>query len=131
MVPAAGTAFVLLARVIEGTAGAAHGLWPLAPSGYWWLGVAAGIGFMAGELPNSFVKRQLGIAPGEAPPPGLARPLCFLADRLDSIVGMLTAVSLAVPISVRTWGVVLVIGPAIHYLFSHLLFVVGVKARSA
>ena len=26
-----------------------------------------GSGFMAGELPNSFVKRQLGIAPGDAP----------------------------------------------------------------
>lgn len=131
MVPAAGAAFVLLARLTEGTAGTAHGLWPLAPSGYWWLGVVAGIGFMAGELPNSFVKRQLGIAPGQAPPAGVARFVCFLADRVDSIVGMLTAVSLAVPLSVRTWGVVLVIGPTIHYLFSHLLFVVGVKARSA
>jgi hypothetical protein len=29
------------------------------------LGVCAGFGFMAGELPNSFVKRQLGIRPGE------------------------------------------------------------------
>ena len=100
-------------------------------AGYWWLGVAAGFGFMLGELPNSFLKRQLGIPPGEAPKEGLARPFFLLADRLDSIVGLLTAVSLAVPTPAVTWGVVLVIGPGIHYAFSHLLFVVGVKARSA
>ena len=131
MVPAAGAAFCLLARLVETSGSLTRGLWPLTLAGYWWLGVAAGFGFMLGELPNSFLKRQLGIPPGEAPKEGLARPFFLLADRLDSIVGLLTAVSLAVPTPAMTWGVVLVIGPGIHYAFSHLLFVVGVKARSA
>ena len=66
MVPATGAAFWLLARLIETRGPLAHGLWPLTLAGYWWLGVAAGFGFMLGELPNSFLKRQLGIPPGEA-----------------------------------------------------------------
>ena len=35
--------------------------------GYAALGAWAGLGFMLGELPNSFVKRQLDVAPGMAP----------------------------------------------------------------
>ena len=84
---------------------------------------------MAGIVEERY--RRTPRRPGEAPKQGLARPVFLLADRLDSIIGLLTAVSLAVPTPAVTWGVVLVIGPGIHYAFSHLLFVVGVKARSA
>ena len=132
MVPAAGAVFLLLALLLDSwPVRPAPGLWPLSAGGYGWLGVGAGFGFMAGELPNSFLKRQLGIPPGAAPPGYLARVFCFVVDRLDSILGMLTAVSLLVPTPAATWGYVLVIGPGLHYAFSHLLFLVGVKARSA
>src|ERR1700674_5553707 len=32
-----------------------------------WLGAVMGLGYALGELPNSFVKRRLGIAPGGTP----------------------------------------------------------------
>ena len=66
MIPAAAVSFVALAAAVGDPAAA--GLWPLTPLGYAGLGAFAGFGFMAGELPNSFIKRQLGIRPGDCPP---------------------------------------------------------------
>jgi hypothetical protein len=86
---------------------------------------------MLGELPNSFVKRQLGIAPGAAPKHGgAAAVIAFAADRLDSTIGVLVAVSLTVPTPWMTWAWVLLLGPGIHLGFSVLLFRLGVKARA-
>jgi hypothetical protein len=86
---------------------------------------------MAGELPNSFVKRQLDIAPGEPPRSPMGAAASFIVDRVDSIVGMLIAISAAVPTSWKTWVFVLIIGPGIHLAFSVLLYRLGVKERAA
>ena len=66
MIPATGLSFALLAVLLSNSPAGLTGLWPLSPGGYALLGLWAGIGFMAGELPNSFIKRQLDIAPGTA-----------------------------------------------------------------
>jgi len=132
IVPAAGATFFLLAGVLTaGSSPLASALWPLSPGGYAVLGLGAGLGFMLGELPNSFVKRQLGIPPGAAPRHWLAKLPCFLVDRLDSIAGMLAVVSLLASTPWQAWIYVLVIGPGIHWVFSLLLFWAGVKARPA
>lgn len=130
MVPGAGLTFFSLALMI-GPGATSGALWALSPLGYAALGILAGLGFMLGELPNSFVKRQLDIAPGQPPRGRLAALACFVVDRLDSILGMLAAVSLAVPTSWLTWIYVIVLGSAIHWSFSLLLFRLGVKARPA
>ena len=132
MVPAVGAVFLvlgLLHTILP--AWLSRGVWPLSPSSYVLLGLWAGFGFMAGELPNSFLKRQLGIPPGAAPAHGWAKPLCFLLDRLDSIAGMMLALSWVVPIPLQTWGYVLVIGPGVHWSFSVDMFLLQVKARPA
>ena len=108
----------------------ARGMWDLSTGRYALLGVAAGLAFMLAELPNSFLKRQLGVAPGETPGEGLARVLCVLLDRFDSILGVLVVISLLVPTLPLTWAWVLFIGPGVHALFSALLFRLGVKARA-
>ena len=129
MVPATAAAFALLAAVAGDPAAA--GLWVLPTPSYAWLGAWAAIGFMAGELPNSFLKRQVDIPPGDAPRSRTWTAVQFIADRLDSGVGMLTAISLVVPTSPRTWGYVLLIGPVIHWSFSVVLFRLGLKRRAA
>lgn len=132
MIPAAALAFAALAVVISLPQGAPPAtLWQLTPAGYTALGALAGFGFMAGELPNSFVKRQLGVLPGQAPASDLTRTICFIVDHIDSIVGMLVAVTLAVETSWATWLWVLILGPSIHLLFSWWLFRLGVKRRPA
>jgi CDP-diglyceride synthetase len=55
-------------------------------------GLLLGIGYIVGELPNSFVKRQIGIGPGERGS-GFAGRAFWIVDQLDSLVGMLVFVS--------------------------------------
>ncbi len=132
MIPAAALAFAAVAIVISLPQGMPPAsIWQLTPAGYAALGAWAGFGFMAGELPNSFVKRQLGISPGQAPASGLTRTVCFTIDHIDSIVGMMVAVTLAVHTPWTTWLWVLILGPSIHLLFSWWLFRLGVKGRAA
>lgn len=50
------------------------------------LGLALGGGAVLGELPNSFVKRQLGISPGTRPG-GALGPLFYVLDQVDLLVG--------------------------------------------
>ncbi len=129
MVPAAAAAFALLAAASGDPARV--GLWPLSPGAYALLGAWAGLGFMAGELPNSFVKRQLNIPPGDAPRSRVWTAMQFIADRLDSGIGMLAAVSLAVHTPAGVWLYVLLAGPPIHWSFSLVLFRLGLKQRAA
>ena len=127
MVPAAALAFALLGAA----APASLGIWDLRPWSFAGLGAVAGLGFMIGELPNSFVKRQLDIPAGSAARTPFAALLHFAGDRLDSGFGMLAAVSLVVPAPWQTWAVVLLVGPAIHWAFSAVMFHMGLKPRSA
>ncbi len=126
MVPGVAAALPLVAATLEGALPAPAGLWPLTMAGYAGLGAWSALGFMLGELPNSFVKRQLGIAPGGTAPPRL-RPWQIAADRLDSAVGMLAAASLVVHVPWATWALVLAVGPIVHGGFSFLLFRLGLK----
>jgi hypothetical protein len=132
LVPAASLAFAgLFAAISASNPEALTVLWPLSVGGFAALGAWAGLGFMLGELPNSFVKRQFDIAPGRAPRGSLAIVVCSVADRLDSILGMLLALSVIVPTPPLMWLYVLLIGPGIHLAFSALLYRLGVKARAA
>ena len=129
MVPASAACFALVAALTGDPA--ALGLWPLPIQGYALAGAFAGFGFMAGELPNSFVKRQLDVAPGDAPRAPLASACQFAVDRLDSGIGMLLALSLIVAVPWRTVAVVLIAGPFIHWTFSVAMFRLGLKPRPA
>ena len=123
MVPGSALSFALLAGILKFDAGR----FPLAPwdlsiLSYALLGGWAGFGFMLGELPNSFVKRQLDVPPGKAPRRRAVAAAILVTDRIDSILGMLVAVSLAVSTPWWTWAYVLLFGSAIHGAFSPLLF---------
>ena len=131
MVPGAAVIFYMLGSMLETGRSSWSGIWMLGPEQLAVVGAAAGVGFMVGELPNSFIKRQLGIGPGDAPRQSWARVVCFLGDRFDSILGMLASLSLLVPTPWQMWVWVLLLGPAIHWSFSLLLFHLGVKGRPA
>jgi CDP-2,3-bis-(O-geranylgeranyl)-sn-glycerol synthase len=129
MVPATAVVFAVLAAASGNPAHA--GLWPLGAGAYAALGAWAGLGFMAGELPNSFVKRQLDIAPGCATIHRRGAIGQLLADRADSAVGALAAVALVVPMPIATWAIVLVAGPLFHGLYSAVMWRMGLKERAA
>ena len=129
MVPATGFAFLLLEVLRQQEP--PETLWPITLWQYTLLGCWAGFGFMVAELPNSVLKRQLKVAPGETPTQAWARGLCFFLDQVDSVVGALFAVSLCVPVPIVTWVVMLVCGTVVHWLFNVVLFLVGAKKRAA
>ena len=132
IVPATSAAFLLLYVFVRIAVPAfAAQLWSAAPWQYAALGLWAGFGFMAGELPNSFVKRRLEILPGGLPAHPSARSVCLVADRVDSILGMLTALSVVVSVPALTWIYVVFVGAGIHWTFSVVLFALGVKERTA
>ena len=132
MVPAVGAAFGVLGLLRPLLPFQwRDGLWPLPPVDYGLLGCVVGFGFMAAELPNSFLKRRLGVEPGAAPANPLARWTCFVIDRTDSIIGGFLALALFVPVSFLTWVYVLLVGSGLHWSFSVLLYHLGVKARPA
>ncbi|HVF40752.1 MAG TPA: CDP-archaeol synthase [Gemmatimonadaceae bacterium] len=132
MPPAAAISFCSLGMLLDATSAELRdSLWPVSNSALTLLGACAGLGFMLGELPNSFVKRQLGIPPGQPAKGSIATLLSFAADRLDSILGMLIAISIVAPTPWMTWVYVIVLGPGIHLCFSVLLYRLGVKVRAA
>lgn len=130
MPPAAATAFasVVAARDVL-PEWINRGLWDLPVAEYAALGFTAGLAFMLAELPNSFLKRRLDVAPGEAPNQRWLKPVCFALDRVDSTLGVMLALSLAVPVSAATWLWALVLGPLPHAAFSVWLHLSGEKQR--
>lgn len=104
-------------------------IWPLSVPGLLLLGAVSALGLMIGELPNSFLKRQLDVEPGRPPKHRFGKVISAVADRLDSVVGALLGAALVVDMSWATAAWCFVLGPPIHALFSALLYVLGVKKR--
>lgn len=105
------------------------GIWTMPVPSYAILGFTSGLTFMLAELPNSFLKRQLGIVPGDTAQQLPLAVLCFILDRTDSVIGVLIVLSILVPVPALTWAWALLIGALVHGLFSMLLYLLHVKAR--
>lgn len=130
IIPATGLSFLVIALLRPYLPSwFSQGIWPLPTLTYAVAGILAGIGFMAGELPNSFIKRQCGIPPGSTPQRLIWRILTSIADRIDSTLGVLLMLSLLVPVPWQTWIYLLLLGPGVHFLFSVWLHRVKVKTR--
>ena len=88
------------------------------------LGPALGAGYSLAELPNSFVKRRLGVRPG-----GRTRrfaPLQYVADQGDSVAGATFAVALFVR-DAEVLALVATFGFALHAAIDRLLYAFDVK----
>lgn len=90
------------------------------------LGTAYGLGATIGELPNSFVKRQLGIAPG-GKPTGALVPVLYVWDQVDVLLAiwplLLWWVRPSPALVVASFGVVFVV----HQVISVVGFLIGVR----
>jgi CDP-2,3-bis-(O-geranylgeranyl)-sn-glycerol synthase len=90
------------------------------------LGVAMGVGVAAGELPNSFVKRRLRIAPG-ATAAGWKRAAFYGWDQIDLLTGAWPLVAIWVAptwcLVVASVGLVLIA----HPLISLVGYLVGAR----
>jgi CDP-2,3-bis-(O-geranylgeranyl)-sn-glycerol synthase len=96
----------------------------------WLVGALLGLGFVVAELPNSFLKRQLGVPPGQQAT-GAAAYWCLTAlDQVDSVLGGLLALAF---VWRPPWPVVaaaLVLGSLAHVGFNLVFVAVGLKRRA-
>ena len=83
------------------------------------------------ELPNSFLKRQFDIHPGEPARTKIARNLCFVVDQVDSVAGGLLAICIVVPLPFSTACSLIVLGAVGHYVFNLILKQFGFRKRAA
>ena len=131
--------FVVLIPVVTVLFGATGGILGRDPAGVWsltldqWflLGFGSVLAYSLGELPNSFVKRRLGINPGEAPSSRGAKLIALVVDQLDSIAAALLVIGLMVPTDIWFFVWSVLIGGILHYGFNILLYAIGLKSRAA
>src|SRR5204863_4843915 len=91
-------------------------------------GVLLGAGYIAGEFPNSFIKRQFDIAPGERGQ-GLRGPAFWFADQLDSLCGVLVLMCLIWTPPLLAVGYMILITLILHPAAALLMVVSGLKKR--
>jgi CDP-diglyceride synthetase len=122
----------LVARAQAGAARHSRLLASVSPFDYervnpWFLGVALGLGYCLAELPNSFVKRRLGIAP--AGTTDRWAWLQYLVDQSDSLAGCLVALRPFYRPSRAEAGLAFGTGLALHVGVDQLMHALGVKQR--
>lgn len=95
-----------------------------------WLpwGLLLGTGYVAGELPNSFVKRQLDVAPG-ASARGLLAPVFWLVDQLDSLLGVLCFMAIVWVPPLEVAAVLTLLTLAVHPAMAVVMVALGLKRR--
>jgi CDP-diglyceride synthetase len=94
--------------------------------GYGLVAGLLGLGYALGELPNSFVKRRLGIGPGQKAG-GLVGVLFVLIDQVDSVAFGLLLLALVQPLTWRFVVAALLALPLMHLLLAALLRVARIK----
>ena len=93
----------------------------------WVLGGLLGLGYCAGEIPNSFVKRRLGISAGRS-----ARRLSWLQygiDQTDSVVGCLLALRLVYRARPVELVLAAALGTGAHVAVDGLMTAIGLRSR--
>lgn len=93
------------------------------------LGAVMGVAAMVGELPNSFVKRQLGILPGKTTR-GPLSVLFYVWDQVDLLTTAWPAMSFWFHPTARVVAMSFVVALGLHPLVSAIGYVVGAR-RSA
>jgi CDP-2,3-bis-(O-geranylgeranyl)-sn-glycerol synthase len=94
------------------------------------LGLAIGGGAMLGELPNSFVKRRLGIGSGETAKSPLRRAVFWTWDQVDLLTTAWPLVAIWTRPTAALVATSFALALAIHPLVALIGFVVGAR-RSA
>lgn len=92
-------------------------------------GALLGLGYSLGELPNSFIKRRMGIGEG-AQKRGKLEIIFYIFDQVDSIIGSL---AFLLTIYSPTWGLLLslfLVGALLHTAIDTLLYFRGYKRTS-
>jgi Phosphatidylserine synthase len=90
-------------------------------------GLLVGFVYVLFELPNSFVKRRMGIAPGDTPNKG--RFLMMMVDNFDSSIGGGVLLYGCFNAPVQTALAVVVLGPLVAVVIKRFLYLLKLKKK--
>ena len=94
----------------------------------WISGAIFGLGYSLGELPNSFAKRQLGIAPGQRSKGTPNSKIWYFIDQSDSVIGSLITMRYFFPASFAISLACFAIGLLLHIGIDQMLYLIKVKS---
>jgi CDP-diglyceride synthetase len=126
-------AIVMFAGVV--LAAALLSLWPwywhhlpdgIQDAGPWVYGALLGLGVVVGELPNSFLKRRLGIAPGTQRH-GVGGALLSLYDQADFVLAIWVLLLPIWTMSVAQAAIAFVVVTAVHAVINLVGYAVGAR----
>lgn len=89
------------------------------------LALVLGLAYCLAELPNSFLKRRLGILEGQTS--SRYKWFFVILDQADSAIGCLIAYKLLMPISWAVFLSTIFIGTFVHLFFNVLLFTIKLR----
>lgn len=92
-------------------------------------GLLLGAGCVIGELPNSFLKRQLGIPSGGYPSNPILRAATWMLDQIDSVLGIFVFASAKITLPLVTVLFVLAVALLIHPLGAFVMVRLGLKSH--
>ncbi|MFP5387235.1 MAG: CDP-archaeol synthase [Bacteriovoracia bacterium] len=97
----------------------------LSPYSSFLLALILGLGYCLAELPNSFMKRRLGIQEGKTS--SKHKWLFIVIDQADSAVGCMIAYSLLIQISISTILLTIFFGTGLHLIINMSLYWGGIR----
>ena len=89
-----------------------------------WQGALLGFAYVLSELPNSFIKRRLGIQSGKNG--GIVQTFF---DQADSVIGCIVFYPIFHPLNWKEVLGIFIIATATHYVFNVLLFYLKLKGQ--
>lgn len=91
-----------------------------------WIGFLFGLAYMLLELPNSFVKRRLGIEPGKTRRSGIGA-VFFVIDQIDSLIGVMAVIYAFSDISFGKYLGYIALGGMTHIGINLVLFKIRIR----
>lgn len=90
------------------------------------IGILLGAAYMIMELPNSFIKRRIGIPSGKTAQ-GITGKIFFIIDQIDSLIGVMLILYFASGISFAKYMLYILLGGITHISVNAALY--GLKIR--
>lgn len=92
------------------------------------LGVGAllGAAWVAGELPNSFMKRRLSIGQSHQLA-GLKKISLIALDQADSIIVVVLVIAIFYPLQITQYCLFVIVGALTHLMFNYLLYIAKLR----
>lgn len=89
-------------------------------------GFLTGLIYMVSELPNSFIKRRVGIKEGKTAK-GLKGLVFFAVDQVDSLIGVMLLLYFFSDISMAKYFLYVILGAATHIVINIVLYLIKVR----